>query len=59
MPQKVLLARLLAFLLLDVLAQVMQMCKDSLGCEAYVRLVEAALEPMCVVTTDQQLLYIE
>lgn len=43
----------------DVLAQVMQMCKDSSGCEAYVRSVEAAPEPMCVVTTDQQLFDIE
>ena len=34
----------------DMLAQVMQMCKDSSGCEAYVRSVEAAPEPMCVVT---------
>ena len=54
MPQKVLRARLLAFNSpTDVLAQVMQMCKDSSGCEAYVRLFEAAPEPICVVTTDQ------
>ena len=43
----------------DVLAQVMQMCKQSSGSDAYVRSVEAAPEPMCVVTTDQQLLDIE
>ena len=43
----------------DVLAQVMQMCKESSGCDAYVRSVETAPEPMCVVSTDQQLLDIE
>lgn len=39
----------------DVLAQVMLMCKESSGSEAYVRSVEAAPEPMCILTTDQQL----
>lgn len=43
----------------DVVAQVMQMCKDSSGCDAYVRSVEAAPEPMCIVSTDQQLFDIE
>ena len=43
----------------DVLAQVMQMCKESSGSDAYVRSIEAAPEPMCVVSTDQQLLDIE
>ena len=43
----------------DVLAQVMQLCKESSGSDAYVRSVEAAPEPMCVVSTDQQLLDIE
>jgi hypothetical protein len=42
-----------------VLAQVMQMCKDSSGCDAYVRSVEAAPEPMCIVSTDQQLFDME
>ena len=39
----------------DVLAQVMLMCKESSGSQAYVRSVEAAPEPMCILTTDQQL----
>lgn len=39
----------------DVLAQVMHMCKDTSGSQAYVRAVEAAPEPMCVLATDQQL----
>ena len=43
----------------DVLVQVMQMCKESSGLDAYVRSVEAAPEPMCVVCTDQQILDIE
>lgn len=33
----------------------MLMCKESLGSQAYVIPVEAAPEPMCVLTTDQQL----
>jgi len=44
----------------DTLAQVMQMCKDtSLSTDAFVRSVEAAPEPMCVVATDQQLCDLE
>jgi len=44
----------------DVLAQVMQMCKDSLGSgEVFVRAVEGAPEPMCVLATNQQLVGIE
>ena len=40
----------------DTLAQVMQMCKDtSSSTNAFVRSVEAAPEPMCVLATDQQL----
>ena len=38
----------------------MQMCKDtSLSTDAFVRSVEAAPEPMCVVATDQQLCDLE
>ena len=44
----------------DVLAHVMQMCKDSYGTdEEFVCAVEAAPEPMCVLATNQQLLDIE
>lgn len=44
----------------DTLAQVMQMCKDtSSSTDAFVRSVEAAPEPMCVVATDQQLCDLE
>ena len=44
----------------DVLAQVMQMCKESSGGEtAFVRSVECAPEPMCVLATDQQLVDME
>ena len=43
----------------DVLAHVMQICKESSGSDAYVRSVEAAPEPMCIVSTDQQLLDME
>jgi hypothetical protein len=40
----------------DTLAQVMQMCKEtSSSTNAFVRSVEAAPEPMCVLATDQQL----
>lgn len=42
----------------DVLAEVMLMCKDSSE-QAYVRSVEAAPEPMCVLATDQQLADLE
>ena len=35
------------------------MYKESSGSDAFVRSVEAAPEPMCVVSTDQQLLDIE
>jgi len=38
----------------------MQMCKDSLGSgEVFVRAVEGAPEPMCVLATNQQLVDIE
>ena len=44
----------------DVLAHVMQMCKDSCGTEKeFVRAVEAAPEPLCVLATNQQLLDLE
>lgn len=43
----------------DVLAQVMQKCKETSGSQAYVRAVEGAPEPMCVLTTDQQLIDLE
>ena len=40
----------------DVLAYIMQMCKDSLCSEdVFVRSVEAAPESMCVLATEQQL----
>lgn len=44
---------------IDVLAQVMQKCKETVGSQAYIRSVEAAPEPMCVLATDQQLLDLE
>ena len=38
----------------------MQMCKDSLGPgEVFVRVVEGAPEPMCVLATNQQLVDIK
>ena len=44
----------------DTLAEVMQMCKDtSSGTDAFIRSVEAAPEPMCVLATSQQLADIE
>ncbi len=44
----------------DILAHVMQMCKESSSSNtAFVRSVEAAPEPMCVLATDQQLVDIE
>ena len=44
----------------DVLAHVMQMCKESSGSKtALVRSAEAAPEPMCVLATDQQLVDME
>jgi len=44
----------------DVLAHVMQMCKDSLGSdEVFVQSVDCAPEPMCVLATNQQLVDIE
>lgn len=43
----------------DVLAQVMRMCKESSGLSAFVRSVEAAPEPMCILASDQQLADIE
>ena len=40
----------------DVLAEVMYMCKDGeRGNEHFIRSVEAAPEPMCVLCSDQQL----
>ena len=42
------------------LAQVMQMCRDtSSGTDAFIRSVEAAPEPMCVLATSQQLTDLE
>ena len=44
----------------DVLAHVMQMCKDSSDSDTvYVQSVEGAPEPMCVLATKQQLVDIE
>ena len=43
----------------DVLAQIMLMCKESSGSQAYVRSVEAAPKPMCVLATEQQLVDLE
>ena len=44
----------------DVLAHVMQLCKDSYGSkDVFVQSVEAAPEPMCVSATKQQLMDIE
>ena len=44
----------------DVLAEVMQICKDNeADNNKFIRSVEAALEPMCVLCTDQQLLDLE
>ena len=43
----------------NVLAQIMLMCKESSGSQAYVRSVEAAPEPMCVLATEQQLIDLE
>lgn len=44
----------------DVLAEVTQMCKDNEGSEhKFIRSIEAAPEPMCVLSTDQQLLDLE
>ena len=44
----------------DTLAQDMQMCKDtSSGGDAFIRSVEAASEPMCVLATNQQLVDLE
>jgi len=39
----------------DILAHVLQMCKDTKGTDAeFVRSIEAAPEPMCVLATNQQ-----
>jgi len=44
----------------DVLAHVMQMCKDTFGSDTvFVQSVEAAPAPMCVLATTQQLVDIE
>ena len=44
----------------DVLAHVMQMCKESCGTDSvFVQSVEAAPEPMCVLATPQQLVDME
>ena len=44
----------------DTLAEVMQVCKDtSCSTDAFIRSVEAAPEPMCVLATSQQLSDIE
>ena len=42
----------------DTLAQVMQMCKDTSGTDAFIRSVEAAPE-LCVLATNQQLADLE
>ena len=39
----------------DTLAHVMRECKEASGDEAFIRSVQAAPEPMCVLTTNQQL----
>ena len=39
----------------DTLAHVMRVCKETSGDEAFIRSVQAAPEPMCVLTTNQQL----
>ena len=39
----------------DVLARVMHMRKESVGSEVFVRSIEAAPEPMCILASDQQL----
>ena len=43
----------------DVLAQVMQMCKESSDSGKFVRSVKAAPEPMWILASDQQLTDIE
>ena len=44
----------------DVLAHVMQMCKDTCGSDTmFVQSVEAAPEPMCILATAQQLVDME
>lgn len=44
----------------DVLAHIMQICKDTCGTDsAFIQAVEAAPEPMCVLATPQQLVDIE
>lgn len=44
----------------DTLACIMQKCKDTIATsEAFIRSVEAAPEPMCVLCTDQQLYNME
>ena len=43
----------------DVLAQVMQMCKESMDSGMFVRSVEAAPEPMCILASNQQLTVID
>ena len=44
----------------DMLACIMQMCKDTFSTtEAFIRSVEAAPEPMCVLSTDKQLYNME
>ena len=43
----------------DILAQVMHMCKESTDSGMFVRSVEAAPEPMCILASDQQLMDIE
>ena len=44
----------------DDLVHVMQMCKDSYATEkVFIRAVEVAPEPMCVLATNQQLIDME
>ena len=43
----------------DTLAHIMNTCKQENGINAFIRSVEAAPEPMCVLATDQQLTDLE
>ena len=43
----------------DTLAHIMNLCKHEKGSRAFIRSVEAAPEPMCLLATDQQLVDLE
>ena len=43
----------------DTLAHIMNTCKQGSGVNAFIRSVEAAPEPMCLLATDQQLIDVE